>query len=90
MNRRIAGYGLASVAILLTVFVVTLASNREEGESRYRGIPDGAAGLLARYCAAGKTGGAFRSSGSILSRSIWRPCITTASWYCRHPGRFPG
>ncbi len=49
MNLRFAGLALAGVAVFLTVFAIGLASNRENGEIRRIGIPDGAAGLLARY-----------------------------------------
>ncbi len=49
MNLRFAGLALAGVAVFLTVFAIGLASNREDGEIHRIGIPDGAAGLLARY-----------------------------------------
>lgn len=50
MDRRFAGLALAGVAFFLTVFaIVGLASHREDGKIHRIGIPDGAAGLLARY-----------------------------------------
>ena len=56
MKRRIAGLALAGVAVLLTLFAIGLAANREDGEIRRIGIPDGAAGLLARYVLQEKMG----------------------------------
>jgi hypothetical protein len=56
VNRRFIGIGFAGVAFILTVFAVGLASNREEGESHRIGVPDGAAGLLARYVLQEKLG----------------------------------
>lgn len=80
MNRRIAGFGLVGFVILLTVLAISLASNREEEEIRYIGIPDGAAGLLARYVLQEKMGTHSVQAVRFEPHTLYDCCASTTQY----------
>ncbi|MFH0784134.1 MAG: ABC transporter substrate-binding (seleno)protein SaoB [Pseudomonadota bacterium] len=80
MDRRITWCVLAGVAIVLTIFATVPASNQSDGEIRRIGIPDGSAGLLARYVLQEKLGSPAVQTVRFEPYTVYDCCASTTQY----------
>jgi hypothetical protein len=80
VNRRFVWLGLTGIAVCLAIFAVGMASLREGGEIRHIGIPDGSAGLLARYVLQEKLGSHSVQAVRFEPHTLYDCCASTAQY----------
>lgn len=86
MLNKLAWYYIAGLFFLLVIFLLNFAHIRQKNEISYLGIPDGAAGLLARYVLDEKMGAHTIHSIKFEPYTLY-DCCASATQYAMGSGR---